>query len=55
MKLNLGCGRDIREGYVNLDKAGLDGVDVVHDLNVFPYPFEDNEFDEIHYLLEVEK
>ena len=48
MKLNLGCGRDIREGYVNLDKVGLEGVDVVHDLNVFPYPFEDNEFDEIY-------
>lgn len=24
------------------------GADVVHDLNVLPYPFEDGEFDEIH-------
>lgn len=48
MKLNLGCGRNIRNGYVNLDKVELDGVDVVHDLNTFPYPFDDNRFDEIY-------
>lgn len=47
MKLHIGCGRDIREGYINLDKAELNGVDVAHDLDVFPYPFSDNYFDEI--------
>lgn len=46
-KLNLGCGNDIREGYVNLDITALDGVDVVHDLNVLPLPFEDGSFSEI--------
>ncbi len=46
-KLNLGCGNDIREGFVNLDCTGLDGVDVVHDLNVLPLPFEDDRFEEI--------
>jgi len=30
-KLNLGCGNDIRQGYINLDVAKLDGVDVVWD------------------------
>ena len=48
MKLNLGCGRDIKEGYINLDKIEMEGVDVVHDLNEFPYPFKENEFDEIY-------
>ena len=48
MKLNLGCGRVILDGYVNLDKVDLEGVDVVHDLNTFPYPFDDNRFDEIY-------
>jgi len=48
MKLHLGCGRDIKKGYVNLDRAELEGVDVVHDLDKFPYPFKDNEFDEIY-------
>ncbi len=46
-KLNLGCGREILKDYVTLDIIKLDGIDVVHDLNKFPYPFEDNTFDEI--------
>ena len=46
-KLNLGCGNDIRPDYVNLDVSGLDGVDVVHDLNELPLPFEDGVFSEI--------
>ena len=27
-KLNIGCGRDMKEGYVNLDKLNLPGVDI---------------------------
>lgn len=46
-RLNFGCGTDYREGWVNLDVARLPKVDVVHDINQFPYPFEDNEFDYI--------
>jgi len=46
-KLNLGCGRDIKDGYVNVDCADLPGVDVIMDLEKFPYPFKDNTFDEI--------
>lgn len=46
-KLNLGCGTDIRPDYVNLDISGLEGVDVVHDLNVLPLPFESDSFAEI--------
>ncbi|KAA3662910.1 MAG: hypothetical protein DWQ10_01380 [Calditrichaeota bacterium] len=46
-KLNLGCGTDIRDGYVNLDCAKIEGVDVIHSLENFPYPFEDNLFEEI--------
>ncbi len=53
-KLNLGCGTDIREGYVNLDIIKRQGVDVVHDVNRFPYPFKTSYFDEIYasHLLE---
>jgi len=47
-KLNVGCGADTRKGYVNLDRAKLKGVDVVHDLNKFPWPFRHNEFDFIN-------
>lgn len=46
-KLNLGCGRDIKKEYINLDVAKLQGVDVVWDINKLPLPFKDNEFDEI--------
>lgn len=46
-RLNLGCGSDIRQGYVNLDRVSLPGVDVAHDLEKLPLPFEDGSFDEI--------
>lgn len=46
-KLNLGCGTDIRIGWINLDIADLEGVDVVHDINELPLPFQDNSIDYI--------
>jgi len=46
--LNLGCGTDVRPGWVNLDAASLPGVDVVHDLNRMPLPFDDGAFSLIH-------
>ena len=48
LKLNLGCGPDKKEGYIGVDKVKLPTVDVVHDLNVYPYPFKDNSVDEIY-------
>ena len=47
-KLNLGCGKVIKEGYVNLDVADLPGVDEVHNLNKYPWPFKDSSFDEVY-------
>jgi len=53
-KLNLGCGKDIKKGYINLDRVPLKGVDVIHNLEKVPFPFENNYFDEIYasYSLE---
>lgn len=53
-KLNLGSGKDIRRGWVNLDIVKSEGVNVVWNLERFPYPFKDSEFDLIncHMILE---
>ena len=44
-KLNLGCGKKIKQGYINLDNKFFRGVDVIHDLDKYPYPFKDDYFD----------
>ena len=46
-KLNIGCGKDIRKGWINLDIVPLDGVDIVHDILDIPLPFKENSFDYI--------
>ncbi|MEW5830627.1 MAG: methyltransferase domain-containing protein [Chloroflexota bacterium] len=46
-KLNLGSGEFLKEGYVNVDFTSISEPDVRHDLNRFPYPFEDDYFDVI--------
>jgi ubiquinone/menaquinone biosynthesis C-methylase UbiE len=46
-KLNVGCGRDIKNGWTNLDSANIPGVDVVHDIEKLPLPFPNETFDEI--------
>ncbi len=48
LKLNLGAGLDIRDGYVNHDLTKhAAGIDVSHDLNVRPWPWADETFAEI--------
>ena len=45
--LNLGCGAKHRPDAVNLDVTPNSDPDVVHDLNVRPWPFPDGRFDRV--------
>ena len=49
-KLNLGSGDKRMPGFLNLDKFDTFKPDIVHDLEIFPYPFLDNEIDEIKLI-----
>ena len=44
-KLNLGSGRNVKKGFVNVDIHKYEGVDKAFDFEKFPYPFKDNTFD----------
>lgn len=46
-RINLGCGMQKIEGFVNVDINPIYEPDVVVDLNKFPWPFADNEFDHV--------
>jgi hypothetical protein len=45
-KLNIGCGKDYRRGYINLDTAKGIGADVIADIT-HGIPFQANAFDEV--------
>jgi SAM-dependent methyltransferase len=45
--LHLGCGSQKIPDAVGVDVLQLSGVDVVHDLEKFPWPFAENSFDVI--------
>ena len=47
MKLNLGCGKNYIDGWVNVDFYDDSYCDKLHDLEVFPWPWEDNSISEI--------
>lgn len=45
--LELGCGFEKTPGAIGLDINPRSAADVIHDLDQFPYPFADNQFDRI--------
>lgn len=53
-KIDLGCGKNKKEGYTGIDKFNLEGVDIVMNLEREKLPFADNSVDEINasHLLE---
>lgn len=45
--LHLGCGKNKYPGAVGVDVSPASGADIHHDLDVFPYPFNTDEFDTV--------
>ena len=43
INLDVGCGNKKQHGFVGMDKRELPGVDIVWDLEKFPYPVDDND------------
>lgn len=59
IRLDLGCGKrkvqaiQGQEPFIGVDCIAFEGVDVVHDLRVTPWPWKDNSVDEVfssHFL-----
>ncbi len=42
IRLDIGCGQNKQPGYLGMDQRAVEGVDIVHDLTVFPWPLPDN-------------
>jgi SAM-dependent methyltransferase len=45
--LDVGCGAKKFPGAVGLDISADTDADIVHDLDTFPYPLEDDQFDQV--------
>lgn len=45
--LDVGCGWNKTPGAIGIDSNPKSHADVIHDLGAVPYPFRDNEFDEV--------
>jgi len=46
-RLDIGCGNNKTPGSIYLDVDKDANPDILHDLNIFPYPIEDNSIDEV--------
>lgn len=46
--LDVGCGNRKHDGAIGIDINSNTCADVIHDLNIIPYPFQDSTFDELY-------
>src|SRR5512140_2484260 len=47
LRLDIGCGKNKKEGFTGVDQFAIPGVDVVADLRK-PFPWPDNSVEEVH-------
>jgi hypothetical protein len=52
LRLNLGCGMNRLDGYVNVDRQGE--PDLRHDLDVIPWPWPDDSVSEIRSICDLD-
>jgi SAM-dependent methyltransferase len=49
LKYDLGCGQRKQQGFIGVDRVRMDGVDIVFNLESYPWTFaEDNSVDEVY-------
>lgn len=48
VRIDIGCGKNKKEGFKGLDRRKFDGVDIVHDVTDYPWPFKTSSVDEVH-------
>lgn len=48
VRLDLGCGKQKKDGFDGVDKIAFEGVDHVCDLSIPGWPFADGSVDEVH-------
>lgn len=48
LKLDLGCGKGKQAGFLGVDRRPFEGVDIVHDLLVMPWPWENDSVSEVY-------
>lgn len=48
MKLDIGCGKNKREGFHGVDSIAFDGVDTVLDVSKGKWPWDDSSVEEVH-------
>jgi len=45
--LDIGCGKNKAKNAIGIDFNPNFQADIIHDLNVFPWPLDDNKFDAV--------
>ena len=48
IRLDLGCGKNKKPGFIGVDSIKFDGVDTVQDLRDDPWPWKDDSVGEVH-------
>lgn len=52
--LDVGCGNNKYPGAVGIDRIQGTAADIIHDLDQFPWPLEDSQFDELRMIHVIE-